>query len=391
MKTKILHCIISITIILTALSFISCGKKKTDEEKGYEKAQKIYNEKGIKKFIEYVEKEKYYPIKVSERNDGTPLLAVVEDKNIEAAKLFLEKGASYDEKDIDGNDLINYALKSGNSDTIDFAISVMPSVYWNTKNSDSLIPLIKIIESCSDFNCIKNAYNLNQDTNYIDKNNKSLLMYAAQCNVDVRTVKYLLDNGAEINTRNNNEWTAVMYAARYNPNPAIMEDLILRGAETGPNSVGLTLTMLASCNPNPGVLLTLLKYKNEINNSTDRGKTALMYACENGQNSSVIKMLIDNGADLNAKDLSGKTVREYLSANPSLSTSDIAIAWKSAEETVNTETAKIESPAEEIVEMDNIVTDEKSLQTEESDNIGTTEFAENEKTEAEEKEELMEE
>ena len=157
-------------------------------------------------------------------------------------------------------------------------------------------------------------------------------MYAAQSNVDVRTVKYLLDKGAKIDVKNSNEWTALMYAARYNPNPAVMEDLILRGANSEPNSVGLSITMLASCNPNPGVLLTLLKYKNEINAVTDKGKTALMYACENNQNANVIKMLIDNGADLNAKDSGGKTVREYMSTNTSLTASDMGVAWKTLEE-----------------------------------------------------------
>ena len=161
---------------------------------------------------------------------------------------------------------------------------------------------------------------------------EKLRMYAAQCSFDVRTVKYLLDKGAKIDSKNRNEWSALMYAARYNPNPAVMEDLILRGANTGSNSVGLTITMLAACNPNPGVLLTLLKYKDEINASTDKGKTALMYACENNQNVAVIKMLIDNGADLVAKDSDGKTVREYMSANSSLTASDMGVAWKTLEE-----------------------------------------------------------
>lgn len=106
-----------------------------------------------------------------------------------------------------------------------------------------------------------------------------------------------------------------MYAARYNPNPSVMEDLILRGANTEPNSVGLTLTMLASCNKNPGVLFTLLKYKNEVKNYTTKGKTALMYACENQQDSSIIKMLIENGADINATDNDGKSALIYALEN----------------------------------------------------------------------------
>ena len=350
MKRNLLSFIISISVILISLSLISCGDKALGEEKKLEHIQKIYNKKGIKEFIKKVEKEHYFPVKDFEKDEATPLLIAVESMDFETAKFFLDKGASVDEKDMHGRDLIDYALKSNDVKTMDFAINVMPSAYWNLENSDGVIPLIKFIKNCNDFNIIKKVHDLTENKDFTDVNGKTLLMYAAQCNINVQIVKLLLDNGSDIDIKNNNEWTALMYAARYNPNPAVLEDLILRGADTQPNSVGLTVTMLASCNKNPGVLFTLLQYKNEINCSTDQGKTALMYACENKQDSTVIKMLIDNDADLNAKDLSGKTVREYLSANTSLSTSDIAIAWKSAEETVITDSVETKTTENELPE-----------------------------------------
>lgn len=348
MKTKTSNFIISITFVLISIFLISCGDKASDEEKKFEKIQKIYNEKGLKNFINEVEKERYFSVKNFEKSEATPLLIAIESMDTETAKYFLEKGASVDEKDMYGRDLIDYALKTNDSKTIDFVINSMPPVYWNVENSDSYFPLTKLIENCTDFTYVNRVYELTENKDFIDSNGKTLLMCAAQCSINVQTVKFLLDNGSDIDKKNNNEWTALMYAARYNPNPAVLENLILRGADTQPNSVGLTITMLASCNPNSGVLLTLLQYKNEINCSTAQGKTALMYACENKQDSTIIKMLIDNGADLNAKDLSGKTVREYLSENPSLSTSDIAIAWKSAEETVITDSTEIENSENEL-------------------------------------------
>lgn len=366
MNAKIFRCIISITIILVSFAFISCGNKETAQqekaaetqealssssetqyEKEFAKAQEAYNKKGMDGFCKYLEKNSYFAIKDSSQDDATPLLIAVKDGNLENAKLFLEKGASVEEKDSKENGLLDYALQSSNPESLAFAIEALPIPSWNVADANGCFPFIKVIVQRSDFAKIKKCIDLTNDINRADKNGKTPLMYAAQSNIDVRTVKYLLDKGAKIDVKNSNEWSALMYAARYNPNPAVMEDLILRGASSEPNSVGLTVTMLAACNPNPGVLMTLLKYKDEINAATDKGKTALMYACENGQNSSVIKMLIDNGANLNAKDSNGKTIREYLSANPSLSTSDIAIAWKSAEETGNTESAEIDLSDEE--------------------------------------------
>ena len=364
MKTKILRCILSITITLAVLAFISCDNKKrvqedkiseiqeslpvsseTQNEKEIVKAQEAYDKKGMDGFCKYLEKNSYFAIKDASQNGATPLLIAVKNGELEKATIFLQKGASVDEKDLTGNGLLDYALESSNPEALTFAIDSLPISFWNIVDSKGWLPFVKVVVQCSDFATIKKCIDLTNDINCADKNGKTPLMYAAQLNVDVRTVKYLLDKGAKIDIKNSNEWSALMYAARYNPNPAVMEDLILRGANSEPNSVGLTVTMLAACNQNPGVLLTLLKYKDEINVATDKGKTALMYACENNQNASVIKMLIDNGADLSAKDSVGKTVREYMSANTSLSASDMGIAWKTLEENIS---EKSEATNEEI-------------------------------------------
>ena len=320
------------TLMLFSQIFVSCGDKKSSEENEFSKVQKIYDKNGMDGFCKYLEKNSYLAIKDATQNDATPLLLAVKDGDLEKAKLFLEKGASTEEKDSAEKDMLDYALENSDSEAINFAVTKMPPFYWNNSDSKGNLPLVKIIKQNSDFALIQESIDLTRDINHADKDGKTPLMYAAQCSFDVRAVKYLLDKGAKIDSKNSNEWSALMYAARYNPNPAVMEDLILRGASSEPNSVGLTITMLAACNPNPGVLLTLLKYKHEINFATDKGKTALMYACENNQNAAVIKMLIDKGADLAAKDSDGKTVREYMSANTSLTASDMGVAWKTLEE-----------------------------------------------------------
>ena len=365
MNTK-RYCIIGLLILSVFL--ISCGNEKTKEEKEFAKVQKIYDKKGIDGFCKYLDKNKYIAVKDASQDDATPLLLAVKAGDLEKAKLFLEKGASPEEKDSKGKDLIDYASENSNSEVIDFAVSKMPFFYWNQSDSESNLPFIKIIKNNSNFDIVKKCIDLTNNINSLDKDGKTPLMYAAQCNADVRTTKYLLDKGAKIDSKTNNEWSALMYAARYNPNPAVMEDLILRGASSEPNSVGLTITMLAACNPNPGVLLTLLKYKDEINASTDKGKTALMYACENNQNAAVIKMLIDNGADLSAKDSDGKTVREYMSANTSLTASDMGIAWKTLEENAVEQTENENNTvAEENDKIADINEQSKSLENSENE------------------------
>lgn len=155
---------------------------------------------------------------------------------------------------------------------------------------------------------------IDPDYGYLE--GKTALMYAAQRNTDVEVVNCLLTYAKKINATNDNKWTAAMYAARYNPNPEIFEQFVLKKASLEPNEFGITLTMLAACNPNPAVLLAIPNAKNEINLQTVQGKTALMYACENKQNISTIKILVEFlRADINIADKDGKTALTYAQAS----------------------------------------------------------------------------
>lgn len=297
-------------LIFTTAIFVSC-KEKTHEEILL-KAQSIYDKKGMNGFEKYLKKNDYVPVKDNVQNSATPFLIATKNSDLESMNLFIQKGANPTETDGNGHNGIDYALNTESSEVINFVISQMPNEYWKNKDENGLLPCIKFINKCTDFAILQNVLNLTDNFSFADKNGKTLLMYAAQNNTDVRVTKFLLDNDITLlDKKNENEWTALMYASRYNPNPAVMEDLLLRGEDSNPNSVGLTVTMLASCNPNPGVLFTLFKYKDEVNAVTSQGKTALMYACENKQDSSVIKMLIDNGANVNAKDNDGKSALIY--------------------------------------------------------------------------------
>lgn len=306
----------ALCVFFIVCSFACAVSCKSKDEKDFSKAQEYFDKKGFEKYQKYVEKNKYYAVRDEGNGGATPLLIAIESKNLSAAKAFLEKGASsIDEKDASGRGCVYYSLKSKDSGTIRYVASIMPENYWANPGDDGNLPCVEYIKNCGSFPDFKDVLDLTENFDFTDKNGKTLLMYAAQCNADVRTVKYLLDRGAAINAKNANEWTALMYAARYNPNPLVAEDLVLRGADMSSNSAGLSLLMLASCNKNPGVLMTLLKYKDDVNSKTSQGKTALMYACENGADSSIIKLLIDSGADVNMADNSGKTALMYALQN----------------------------------------------------------------------------
>lgn len=311
---------IFILSVFCVLLFLGC-KKHSKQESLFEQAQKIYNNDGWDTFIEYVNNHGYFAVMDEFEQGATPLLIAVKNGNLEAINFFIEHGASFFETDENQHDIIDYLLDNFDRTVADRIINMLPKEYWSNIDDFGKTPIVKIICRCTDFTVIQRIIlsleyiDIFNTVDIYDASGKTLLMYASQFNPDVRVINFLLDNGANINAKNNNEWSSLMYAARYNPNPAVLEYLILRGADMKANSVGLTLTMLASCNVNSEVLRSVIKFVPEVNDITKKGKTALMYACANKQPAAVIKILLEHNADANIKDESGKTALMYALEN----------------------------------------------------------------------------
>ena len=93
-------------------------------------------------------------------------------------------------------------------------------------------------------------------------------------NGTVENVHRLIRNGANVNARNN------MISEKYS----------------------MTALMAAAKNPNPGVVKVLLENGANIYARNKYGMTALMYAANGNSNPEVMKVLVEDGADLNVKD-----------------------------------------------------------------------------------------
>lgn len=299
------------TTAFGCLLLFACG---VSDEQLLKKAETTYIQYGLKKYERFVNKNHYFAVKNPQKEGMTPLLEAAQTKQLDLIDLFLEKGASVNEVDGRSKDLLDYALAAQDDLFLEAICQRLPQEYWLKKDEKESLPIVKLLCYSDNIDLIKSKIVSTNNPNAADVNGKTLLMYAAQYNSDVRVVKQLMDLSVDRDVKTQNEWTAAMYAARYNPNPLVLQDLLIRGADFQPNSVGVTLTMLAACNPNPGVLLTLCNmqsYPNEINARTAQGKTALMYACENSVDPSVIKILLDHQAKINLKDNQGKTALMY--------------------------------------------------------------------------------
>ena len=137
------------------------------------------------------------------------------------------------------------------------------------------------------------AYELINNRN-ID-GNTALIIASIKGNKNI--VILLLDNGAEIDIKNNNGNTALMLASNYG-HKDIVELLLDNGANYNIVNHGIqnTALMMASNNGHADVVQLLLNKGSDPNKINEEGTTALMIASYNGY-TDIVKLLLENGSN----------------------------------------------------------------------------------------------
>jgi len=206
----------------------------------------------------------------------------------EALDLFLERGAA-----IDAGNLIGQAAL------------MLASQYGNTDAARTLL-----------------SHGARIDAR--DKKGRTGLMYAVEIGLaDVGTV--LVDAGAKIDDRDSTGMTPLMYVGRAglpgNPMPAINPSraIVARagGSETEKDAtVGEQIIRTEEYRSVAGKTTTrLLLDRGADKNARDKtGNTALMHAAQDGR-LTVLGLLMDSGADYRAKNMNGKTAKDLAREN----------------------------------------------------------------------------
>ena len=124
---------------------------------------------------------------------------------------------------------------------------------------------------------------------------------------DLEMAKLLIEAGANVNVSNDYGVTPFLLACT-NGNPDMVHGLLRAGAD--PNATretGESAIMTASRTGNLKAVKALLAYEPDLNRQENRrGQTALMWAIEQGH-PQVAKLLIERGADVNARSKNGFT------------------------------------------------------------------------------------
>ena len=133
------------------------------------------------------------------------------------------------------------------------------------------------------------------------------LHYAAGNGTDVITV--LIDNGAEVDARDDRGFTPLRYAAGSSDDPGVLRTLINAGANVNATSLneGTPLFSAAFSNENPEILTVLINAGATVNVQNLNGSTPLSMAAQFNKNPEIVRVLINAGAKLNTRDGSGNS------------------------------------------------------------------------------------
>ena len=254
------------------------------------------------------------------------LYQAIKHNNIKAVKFFIENNANVEIATFDGTTPLVLAIEENKPKIVELLIKEgKANIYGVYAKETEKYPIYCAVKN-KNLNMIKILLNNNFDL----KRESYILSYAIE-NSDENIVKYLVENGADMYSY---EITA-LYQAVLNLNPKLVEYFLDKGAsieKAGGTDVYGNIMMAAAgskfnnSNDKSPVDLTLLeksaensakimqmiidKVDKKLINDSLEGKTPLIIAVGNSYIDTA-KILIENGANINAVDIEGWSALSY--------------------------------------------------------------------------------
>lgn len=271
------------------------------------------------------------------------LYQAIKHNNIKAVKFFIENNANVEIATFDGTTPLVLAIEENKPKIVELLIKEgKANIYGVYAKETEKYPIYCAVKN-KNLNMIKILLNNNFDL----KRESYILSYAME-NSDENIVKYLVENGADMYSY---EITA-LYQAVLNLNPKLVEYFLDKGAsieKAGGTDVYGNIMMAAAgskfnnSNDKSPVDLTLLEKsaensakitemligkadKNIINDSLE-GKTPLIIAVGNSYIDTA-KILIENGANINAVDIEGWSALSYAVNNGDIESAKLLLENK---------------------------------------------------------------
>ncbi|MDD3065324.1 MAG: ankyrin repeat domain-containing protein [Endomicrobiaceae bacterium] len=132
----------------------------------------------------------------------------------------------------------------------------------------------------------------------------------------LKVVMKAVKEGGDVNGLTKDLQTPLMQASKYN-NPEVVQFLIEAGAGVNAKDEKGRTALMYACeeNRNVEVVNVLTRKRADVNAADNEGKTALMYACESNPNIKITAALVEAGADVKAKTKTGLKPLDYAEKN----------------------------------------------------------------------------
>ena len=236
----------------------------------------------------------------------TALMLACQKGNVNAINVLLKAGADHNVQDITGATLIHHAAVAQDYSQETLQTIINHGVDVNATNNESVTALMTACQQ-KNVEAIHLLLKAGADPNIADTSGATSIHHAVVGGCSKETLQFIIDNGADVNTTNEENTTALM-AACQKGNVEAINTLVNAGAD--PNTADtidatwIHHAFVGCCSKD--TLQAVIENGADVNATDMNSTTALMLACQEG-NMEVINVLLNAGADINIVDTKGLT------------------------------------------------------------------------------------
>jgi pectate lyase len=241
----------------------------------------------------------------------TALDYAVEKGHKDVVELLINKGADVNVEiigatgySLKGNTPLHTAVRMANKDIVELLINKKADV--NVKNDSGQTPLDIILK--------RPQYQISRNPNHAEIRDMLLANGAEILSIhqavhlgDLEKVKEFLEQGIDINAKDENGQTSLYIAVR-NDNKEIVKLLIDKGADANvKDAQGGSPLYIAVSAENNSMAELLIKSGADVNGNDAQGR-GILYTAVVSNNKDMVELLLKSGADVNARGMRGRTI-----------------------------------------------------------------------------------
>jgi ankyrin repeat protein len=275
----------------------------------------------------------------TEKDENRALWAAIRDGDSATAKALLEGGADANARDESGSTALMHAVVNADIGMVRLLLdkgadvnaqnkSGATALLWGLHDPDKVKLLLdtgaKVPEAAlfvavtipGASRTVKSLADKGANLNAANAGYTPLM--AATRGGDLDTIRFLIDQGADVRAKTKSGYTALYGATSWPGNAAVVRLLLEKGADPkvsveipAPAEEAFSPLMAAAVRGDPETVKRLLDASADANVQGGRfARTALLMAATTGREE-VVKDLLDKGADVNAKDHLGNTPLQW--------------------------------------------------------------------------------